>query len=260
MLKRKQMILLILSLCTVIVFLTTAAEKPTGREIMEKVDNRDTGRDQKADMTMTLIKSGGRKRVRKVKLWRKDYGENEKSFMRFKSPADVRGTGFLVWEHKEGDDDRWLYLPAFKKVRRISSGEKGKSFMGTDFSYEDLGSHNLDDYTYTFLRSEEVDGQDCFVVEAVPKPGKDSSYSKTISWIRKDIFLAVKVEFYDENGKFLKRLHATDIEKIDGISTAKRMVMENLQEKHRTVLEFEKVRYNVGLKDYVFTERNLVRE
>lgn len=247
-------------LCMLVVFSILTAKEETGREIMEKVENRNTGDDQVAEMTMTLIKSSGRKRVRKVEVWQKDYGENDKSLMRFLEPADVRGTGFLIWEHKGKDDDQWLYLPAFKKVRRISSKEKEKSFMGTDFSYEDLGSHNLDDYNYTLLKSETFDDRDCYVVESVPKPGKKKSYKKTITWIRKDIFLAIRIDFYDKKGKFLKRLHTTNIEKIDGIWTVKVMEMENVQRKHRTILELENVRYNIGLKKHFFTERNLIKE
>jgi outer membrane lipoprotein-sorting protein len=243
-----------------IVFSAVDAEETTGRDIMEKVDNRYTGDDQIAEMTMTLIKSSGRKRVRKVKVWQKDYGKNDKSLMRFLEPADVRGTGFLVWEHESKDDDQWLYLPALKKVRRISSKEKEKSFMGTDFSYDDLGSHDLDDYDYAFLRSETFNDQDCYVIKSVPKPEKKKSYSKTISWIRKDIFIATKIEFYDKKGEFLKRMHAFNIEKINEIWTTKKMEMENVQKKHITILELENVRYNIGLKDNIFTERNLIKE
>jgi len=250
---------LITILFIAMVFSTTAAQEPTGREIMEKVDNRYTGEDQVVDMTMTLIRSRGHKRVRKVKLWRKDYGKNDKLLMRFLEPADVRGTGFLVWEHREGEDDQWIYLPALKKMRRITAREKSKRFMGTDFSYEDLGSHNLDDYNYTLLRSEEFDGQDCYVVESVPKPGKKKSYSKTVSWVRKDIFLIVRVDFYDKKGRLLKRLQASDIENIDGIWTARRLELENFQKKHKTILELDNIRYNTGLRDDVFSERNLVK-
>jgi len=232
----------------------------SARQIMERVDNRYTGNDQVADMTMTLIKSGGRKRVRKVKVWRKKYGDDEKSLMRFLEPADVRGTGFLTWEHKGKNDEQWLYLPALMKVKRISSGEKGKSFMGTDFSYEDLGSYNIDDYKYTLLKSEIFDGKDCWVIESVPGPGKKKSYGKMVLWVRKDIFIVVRVDFYDKRGNFLKRLHSTDIEEIDGIQTVMKMEMENMQKKQKTVLKFENVRYNVGLDDEIFTERNLTKE
>lgn len=247
-------------LCIFIIFATAAAKEITGRNIMEKVDNRYTGDDQIAEMTMTLIKSSGRKRVRKVKVWQKDYGKSDKSLMRFLEPADVRGTGFLVWEHEAKDDDQWLYLPAFKKVRRISTKEKEKSFMGTDFSYEDIGSHDLNDYNYTLLRSETFNDQDCYVIESVPKPEKKKSYSKIISWIRKDIFIAIRIDFYDKKGEFLKKLHAFNIGKIDGIWTTKRMEMENVQKKHITVLEFENIKYNIGLKNNIFTERNLTKE
>lgn len=250
----------LVALCIFVIFATAAAKEVTGRDIMEKVDNRYTGDDQSAEMTMTLIKSSGRKRVRKIKVWQKDYGKKDKSLMRFLEPADVKGTGFLVWEHEAKNDDQWLYLPALKKVRRISSKEKEKSFMGTDFSYEDLGSHDLDDYNYTLLGSEKFNDQDCYVIESVPKPENKKSYSKTISWIRKDIFIATKIEFYDKKGEFLKRLHAFNIEKIDEIWTTRRMEMENVQKKHTTVLEFENVKYNIGLKDNIFTERNLIKE
>lgn len=237
-----------------------AAEELTGREIMEKVDKRYTGDDQVADMTIILIKTNSQKRIRKVRLWKKEYGENDKWLMQFLEPEDVRGTGFLVWEHKGKDNDQWLYLPALKKVLRISSEEKGQSFMGTDFSHEDLRSYNLDDYNYTFLKYEEIDGQDCCVVKSVPKPGKQKSYSKTINWIRRDIFIVVKVDFYDKEEKFLKQLHATNIETIDGIWTAKRIEMENVQKKHRTIIEFENIRYNIRLDANIFTERNLIKE
>lgn len=250
----------VMTLIMVVLLSVPVFAEMTGRQVMEAVDDRDTGEEQIAEMTMTLIKSTGRKRVRKVKLWQKEFGDGERSLMRFLEPADVAGTGFLVWEHKKKDDDQWLYLPAQKKVRRISSDEKDDSFMGTDFSYEDLGSHHLDDYAYVLLPDEPYDGHECYVVKGVPKQGTEKTYSKTVSWVRKDIFVTVKIDFFDKGDQLLKRLQVRDLENIDGIWTETNMEMENIQKKHKTVLTFENIQHNSGLADDIFTERNLREE
>jgi outer membrane lipoprotein-sorting protein len=244
----------------VMLFFVHAVAEMTGRQVMEAVDDRDTGNDQTAEMTMTLVKSTGRKRVRKVKVWQKVFNDGDRSLMRFLEPGDVAGTGFLVWEHEGDGDDQWLYLPAQKKVRRISSDEKEDSFMGTDFSYEDLGSHDLDDYSYVLMPDEQLDGFDCYVVKGVPKPGVKKSYSRTISWVRKDILVTVRIDFFDTGGQLLKRMRVRDLEEIDGIWTETVMEMENIQKKHKTILTFEQVQYNSGLRSDIFTERNLREE
>ncbi len=249
---------LIGSIITVMLFLSVDAKANlTGREVMEQVDDRPQGDDQVAEMTMTLIKSTGRQRVRKVKVWQKHYGDDTRSLMRFIEPADVAGTGFLVWEHEKGEDDQWLYLPAQKKVRRISSDEKEQSFMGTDFSYEDLGSHHLNDYSYYLLSEEVYEGHPCYVVRGMPKQGVDKPYSKTVSWVRKENFVSVRIDFFDRSGQLLKQLRVLELDEIDGIWTEVRMEMENMQKKHRTILTFEGVQYNTGLSGSIFTERNL---
>ncbi len=104
------------------------------------------------------------------------------------------------------------------------------------------------------------DGYNCWVIKSVPGAGKKKSYSKSILWVRKDSFFVVRIDFYDKSGFFLKKLHSTDIKKIDGILTAMKMEMENVRKKQRTILEFENVKYNTGLKDSIFSERNLKRE
>lgn len=251
----KAMVVIVLLLLSV-----HACAEMTGRQVMEEIDSRSKGEDQVAEMTMTLIKSTGRKRVRKVKVWQKEYRDGNRSLMRFLEPGDVAGTGFLVWEHEDKDDDQWLYLPAQKKLRRISGDEKEDSFMGTDFSYEDLGSHSLDDYSYTLLPEEHFDNHDCYVVKGVPKQGIEKSYSKTVSWVRKDIFVTVKINFFDNRGQLLKQLLVASLEEIDGIWTETVMEMENVQKKHKTILTFENIQYNSDLQNDIFTERNLREE
>jgi len=163
----------------------------TGKEIIEKVYNRSAGEDQTSDLTMTLINKSGAQRVRKIKQFTKDLGEVEKSIMFFLSPADVKNTSFMSWSYdSDQSDDQWIYLPALKKTKRISSDSKSDYFMGSDFTYDDLGDRKLEDDTHKLLREETIDGKECYVVESVSKD-EDYMYSKTITWIMKDNFIGV---------------------------------------------------------------------
>ena len=149
-------------LCLVFLFETIAYIEPvyaqsaelTGRDIMLKVHDRPDGDDQKGVMQMTLINKRGKMRKRTVLFLSKDYGKDSKSITYFQSPADVKGTGFLSWEYDDPskDDDRWLYLPALKKTRRISGSSKNDYFMGTDFTYDDLGDRSVDEDNHELLK------------------------------------------------------------------------------------------------------------
>ena len=239
----------------------------TGRDIALKVHDRPDGDDQKGVMQMTLINRRGRTRERTVLSLSKEYGKDSKSLMFFQAPADVKGTGFLQYEYDDPskEDDRWLYLPALKKVRRISGSSKNDYFMGTDFTYDDMGGRSVDEDTHKLLREEEINGIKYWVVESIPKD-KDYMYSKTVKWIRQDALIPIKVEFYDRQGNLLKVLTIPDIRKQDaclparqGFWTMFRMEMDNLQEKHKTILEIKEIHYNIGLKDNLFRVSTLER-
>jgi hypothetical protein len=177
-----------ITLAMAVVFLVSglanrmAAQELTGREIINKAYNLPTGEDQTSNLTMTLINKGGSERVRKIKQFTKDFGDVEKSIMFFTAPADVKNTSFMNWTYDDPDksDDQWIYLPALKKVKRISSDSKSDYFMGSDFTYDDLGDRKLDDDTHTLLREETIDGIDYYVVESIPKD-EDYMYSKTVT-------------------------------------------------------------------------------
>lgn len=241
--------------------LLDAAESPlTGREIMFKVDNKPDGIDRRFILEMTLINKRNRKRVRTVLSYSKDYGKDKKTIMYFEKPADVKGTGFLSFEYDEPskEDDRWLYLPALKKVRRISGSSKNDYFMGTDFTYDDMGDRSVDEDTHQLLREEVVEGYPCWVVESVPKD-KSYMYSKKMNWIRKDSLIAFKVEFYDQRGTLIKTLTAPVQEKVNGFWTALKMVMDNTSKEHKTLLEMKDVQYDQGIKDSLFRVSTLQR-
>lgn len=235
------------------------AQNLTGREIMIMVDEREDGEDRQSQMEMILINKRERRRVREIKSYSKDYGKDTKKVMVFQKPADVKGTGFLLWEYDEQnrDDDRWLYMPALRKVRRISGSSNNDYFMGSDFTYDDMGDRNVDEDTHKLLREEKLDGHDCWVVESIPK-ANDDMYVKKIAWIRKDVNIAVKVEYYDKIG-LMKIFYVKEIKQIDGIWSICKMFMDNLREKHKTELILKNISYNKGLKDNIFTVSSIER-
>jgi len=230
----------------------------TGTEIVQNVQDRDNGDSAASETTMILINDKGQEKERTIRMISKDYGDLSKSMIRFLAPADVKGTGFLVWENADRDDDQFLYLPALKQdPRRIASSEKSSRFMGTEFTYEDMENRKVEKDTHTYLRDEEVDGYQCHVVESVPKEGEESQYGKFISWVRPDIWIPIRIEFYDENMELLKILTVSEIEQIDGIWTTIESTMDNVQEGRKTILRVGEVQYNLDIPDDYFTERYL---
>ena len=261
MLKKSTTIGLIIILFTALSMQTHAQDKKlSGREIMLKVDNIPDGDDRKSTMHITLINHRGRTRERTVLSYQKDYGKDTKTIMYFLKPADVKGIGFLSYEYDDlsKDDDRWLYLPALKKVRRISGSSKNDYFIGTDFTYDDMGGRSVDENTHKLLREEEANGFKYWVVESIPKD-KDYMYSKTIEWIRQDSYIAVKIEYYNQMGTLMKIFTTIDVRKEDGFWTVFKMEMDNKQEKHKTILELEEVHYNTKVKDSLFRVSTLER-
>ena len=235
------------------------AQKLSGKEIMQKVKARPDGKNRKMKMQMELINKRGKKRNRSVVSYSMDIGKDKKSIMFFQSPADVKGTGFLTWEYDnpDKDDDRWLYLPAMKKTRRISGTSAKKDyFMGTDFTYDDMGNRNVDEDTHKLLKEKKLDCYDCWVIESKPKDTKDM-YSKKVSWIRKDCLVGSKVVFYDKMGNLLKTLTISNIIKIDGFWTAQKMHIINHQTNHQTILFISEVKYNIKIDENLFTVSNL---
>lgn len=228
-----------------------------GQQIMEKVYYNPTGDDIQGQLTMNLINKQGETRTRQLKQFIKTEKSIEKKIMFFMAPADVKGTSFMNWSYTDGkDDDQWIYLPALKRTKRISSDGKSDYFMGSDFTYDDLGDRHPDDDNHTLIREESIQGKECYVVESTTKD-EDYMYSKTITWVMKDNFLGLKREFYDESGKLLKVLTIKKFEKISGFWTILETEMENVQRNHKTQMIFSGVLINQGVADSKFTERSM---
>lgn len=234
----------------------------TGRDIAKKVLERPDGDSRQSEMTMTLINKRGSQRVRKIITYSMDVGENKKdskTIMFFTHPGDVKDTGFLSWTYNDPnkETDQWLYLPAMKKTRRISgSSAQSDYFMGSDLTYEDLSGHSLDSEEHKLLREEAIQGKACWVLQSTPKD-KQSIYTKRIIWVEKVSLIPLKGEYYDKLDKLQRTLNASDLKQVDGFWIATKMVIENVQTKHKTILEFHNPKFNISLKESQFTVNSL---
>jgi len=194
-----------------------------------------------------------------------DGGKTEKRIYRFLSPADVKGTGVLVFDYETDADDVWIYLPALRKTRRIVSSQRSESFLGSEFSYADLNVPRLDDYSYQLLREEAFGGEQCWVIDVLPKAeqtAQGEGYSKKTYWISQEKFVLRKSVYYDLDGQPLKQLENNDFKLLDPERKRyrpMRMEMTNTQNGRRSVFTSEQVVSAPGTKDDYFTQRYLER-
>jgi outer membrane lipoprotein-sorting protein len=255
----KPLLLLILASLPLCSLAQTAEER--GLEIAIEADRRDTGfHDSRASMKMILRNRQGDESIRQLRvrtLEQEDDGD--KSLTTFDQPADVKGTNFLSFTHKSGPDDQWLYLPALKRVKRISSRNKSGPFMGSEFAYEDLSSQEVEKYTYKYLRDETCEGMDCFVIERVPED-KYSGYTRQEVWIDKAEYRPQKIIFYDRKNAKLKTLtHSGYRQYLDKYWRADEMFMENHQTGKSTRLIWENYEFKTGQTDRDFNRSSLKR-
>jgi hypothetical protein len=232
-----------------------------GREIIQMVKDQPDGDNRRSVMTMTLVNKRGSKRERTMLSYAQDDGRDTRSIMFFKAPADVQGTGFLTWDYDDPDkdDDRWLYLPAMKKTRRISGSSARKEyFMGSDFTYDDMGGRNLDEDEHTLVGEEMLGNRKCWVVRSTPRE-EDAMYAETISWIWQDALKAVRIEFYDRMGELQKTLTINDIRKTDSYWTVYGMEMRNHQRNHQTLITIQQMEYDISIPENQFTVAALER-
>ncbi len=240
---------------------------PSAREIMNKVTMTRKLDGSEAVVKMTVIGDKGQVREREITMATKLYdgGKTEKRIYRFLSPADVQGTGVLVFDYEAKADDVWIYLPALRKTRRIVSSQSSQSFMGSEFSYGDLNIPALDDFNYTLVKEESLGGETCWVIDVLPKAkesGDTEGYSRKTYWVSKDKHAVLKGLYYDRDGKPLKELIARDIKLLDPKNRRYRfmhMEMINKQNGRRSVFESKKVTFVPNTKDEYFTTTYLER-
>jgi hypothetical protein len=233
----------------------------TADEVMKKSQTAFLyqGKDFKARVMMKLVSKGGQERIREMTMIRKNFGASggdQKYFIYFFQPADVKDMTFMVHKYPGRDADRWLFVPAISMVRRIAAKDKYSSFVGSDFSYEDISGRNLEEDAHALVKEEKTESRDSYVVKSTPKAG-DAEYSHKLSWIDKTNFLPLKEEYYDRKGELYKVFAADEIKDVKGFPTVTKRTMKNLLSGHRTEVVFTKTDYNIGIEDSLFSERYL---
>lgn len=232
-----------------------------GLEIAKEADRRDTGfGDTTADMIMILRNKRGQESRREIEIRTLEVKDDgDKSLTVFHSPRDVRGTALLTYSHGLEPDDQWLYLPALRRVKRISSNNKSGPFMGSEFAYEDLSSQEVEKYKYKYIKDDELGGAPCFLIERYPID-KDSGYTKQQVWLDKDEYRARKIDYYDRKGQLLKTFTASEYKQyLDKYWRAHKMMMVNHQNGKSTELTWSNFKFKTGLKDSDFTRTRLTQ-
>ncbi len=251
--------------------LAQAGPRPTAREVMVKNEEaRKIAEFQARSKLSTGRRGDAGEKVKDFSFWRKVQadGVHNSTFTRFHSPAEVRNEGILILENSSGKNDVLLYLPAYKKIRRVESQQQSGSFMGSVFSYSDIATPHVDEYEYSLGRDEqcpttEAAGQSCYRIES--KPATESirertGYSRSTLWVRQDNFMVVKAEHYNIEGEIFKRVEATGIREVDSKNhkwLAHSLRVENLKSGEFTKLEFSQVKFGGGIADSIFTQQNL---
>lgn len=234
----------------------------TGEEVMKKSQAAFLypGKDFKTRVTMKLIGKDGRERLRELVMLRKNFGPaggDQKYFMVFFQPADVKDMSFMTYKYPAKDDDRWMFIPAVNMVKRIAAQDKRSSFVGSDFTYEDVSGRDIEDDTHVIEREEKVGTRDCYVVKSTPKAGQVSDFGYRLIWVDKENFLPLKEAQYDRKGTAYKLFTADEVVEIKGIPTVIRRSMKNQQSGHRTEAAYANTHYDLGIEDNLFSERFL---
>jgi len=236
----------------------SCAQKLSVDQIIKKANDVSyySGKDGRADVKMSITDKKGDTRVREFSILRLNVqGEDQKFYVYFKAPPDVRKMAYLVWKHAGKDDDRWLWLPALNLVKRIAPGDKRTSFVGSDFLYEDVSGRGIHEDKHELIEANDTQ----YLIKNVPEDPESVEFSYYNVWIDKTTFLPRKAEYYDKNGKLYRRVEAVKVENIQGYPTVVESVASDLKAGSSTKNMFTKIKYDIGLKERVFTERFLRR-
>ncbi len=212
-----------------------------------------------ADVTMSIEKKG-RERVREFTMLRLDLkdGGEQKYYTYFKKPSDVSRMTFMVWKNPDANDNRWLYVPSVDLIKQISADDKNSSFVGSDFTYEDVSGRHWSEDTHTMIsENETLNGRPTYLISSVPKDKGYKGFAEKRSWIDKENYMPLKEEYYDDKGNLIRIFTADKIDTVDNVVTVTQRTMEDVKKDQKTTVSFDKISYNIGLTDDIFTERYL---
>lgn len=229
------------------------------RQIVDEAQRRTQSMSQRYDGSLQVIDAKGKITE---KRWHYDrYGSHgrSKSVLHFTAPAEVKGVALLIVNHPDRASDQWMWTPAIQRERRVAFQDRSTRFFGTDFSFEDLEERDVDQFNFTLIGDETIDGAACWRIRSEPKQRRSSQYTSSQVWIRKDSYAFVQIESFIKD-QVVRRLKYGQIERIQGIWTARLLEMTDLRRRSRTVLRLEKLEYNAPMKEEDFTIEALRRE
>lgn len=256
--------LLVASLLSVTV---AAQDAPTADDVVRAVNTRNDGESLTRTINIVMTDKRGKTREQTAAAYRKYFGSDKKSTIFYLEPANIKDTAFLTFDYADAaqDDDQWLYIPELRRVRRISSSNRGDYYLGTDFTYEDMKLDtrlSADDYNWSYIGTEQVDGNDCHVIEGIPvseETAEELGYGKYKAFVDSEFSFVRKTEIWDVNGNKLKTVLSSDWQQIDDIWAAGKSTAENHKTEHKTVFTFTDIDYASDLDDDLFTEQALKR-
>jgi outer membrane lipoprotein-sorting protein len=230
----------------------SSAAGESARQIVEEAQRRTDAKSQRYEGLLQVFDSKGKISDKRWNIDRLGSHGDSKAVLRFTAPAEVKGVALLIVNHADRASDQWMWTPAIERDRRIALQDRATRFFGTDFSFEDLEERDVNQYDYSLLGDETVEGAVCWKIQSTPKEAKSSQYSRSQVWIRKDNYALVRVENYLKD-RIVRRLIYSDFANIQGIWTARTLEMSDLVRGSRTRLSLDKLQYNVPMKDEDFT-------
>ncbi len=238
---------------------TGRAAGETARQIVEEAQKRTDAKSQRYEGLLQVFDSKGKVSDKRWNIDRLGSHGDSKSVLRFTSPAEVKGVALLVVNHPDRASDQWMWTPAIERDRRIALQDRSTRFFGTDFSFEDLEERDVNQYEYSLIGDETVDGALCWKIQSTPREAKVSQYTRSLVWIRKDNYAFARIENFLKD-QIVRRLVYSDLANIQGIWTARTLEMSDLRRGSRTRLTLDKLQYNVPMKDEDFTLQAIRRQ
>ena len=229
------------------------------RQIIEEAQRRSRSNSQRYEGVLQVIAASGKTTEKRWQFERIGSFGDSKSVLRFTAPAEVKGVALLVVNHPDRSSDQWMWTPALARDRRIALQDRSTRFFGTDFTFEDLEERDVKQFEYKLLGEETVDGQPCWKIESRPTEKKTSQYTRSIAWVRKDIYVFQQFDLFVKD-QLVKRMKYSDFKKVQNIWTPLQLEMTDLKRNSRTVMKSEKLEYNLPLKEDSFTLQALRRE
>jgi Outer membrane lipoprotein-sorting protein len=236
--------------------IATAALGADPRQIVTESQNRARSKSLEYEGTLEVASGSGQASVKRWTFQRVGSFGESKAILRFTAPPEIQGVALLILNHRDRASDQWMWTPAIGRNRPIALQDRSTRFFGTGYSFEDIEERDVNQFDYKLTGDDTVDGAACWKIESRPKQSKSSQYDLSVLSIRKDNYVIVQMENYDQ-GKLVRRIHSSDIQKIDGIWTPRMIEIADVARNARTTLKLEKIRYNLPLRDEDFTPEAL---